>query len=48
MTPWECYENKWFDMKYIGKYFWPVSVEDIRTELFNILYDYIVRFGEKI
>ena len=22
----ECFENKWFYMKYIGKYFWPVSV----------------------
>ena len=21
MTSWECYENKWFYMKYIGKYF---------------------------
>ena len=20
MTSWECYENKWFYMKYIGKY----------------------------
>ena len=20
MTLWECYENKWFYMKYIGKY----------------------------
>jgi hypothetical protein len=26
MTSWEYYENKWFYMKYIGKYFWPVSV----------------------
>jgi hypothetical protein len=26
MTSRECFENKWFYMKYIGKYFWPVSV----------------------
>ena len=28
MTSWECYENKWFYMKYIGKYF---SVEILLT-----------------
>jgi hypothetical protein len=27
MTSWECYENKWFYMKYIGKY---LSVEMVK------------------
>ena len=28
MTSWECFENKWFYMKYIGKY---LSVEILMT-----------------
>jgi hypothetical protein len=35
MTSGECVENKWFNMKYIGKYlsveilyFWPTSVDN--------------------
>jgi hypothetical protein len=47
MTSWECYENKWFYMKYIGKYlsgknFWPMGV--IQKWLFwknMVLVDYI-------
>jgi hypothetical protein len=31
MTSWECYENKWFYMKYIGKYIsilvWKVEIK---------------------
>jgi hypothetical protein len=32
MTSWECYENKWFYMKYIGKY---ISILTIIWKLYE-------------
>ena len=44
MTSWECYENKWFYMKYIGKY---LSGEILLTRECSDLHDIEEILGNK-
>jgi hypothetical protein len=44
MTTWECYENKWFYMKYIGKY---LSGEILLTRECSDLHDIEEILGNK-
>ena len=44
MTSGECFENKWFYMKYIGKY---LSVEILLTGECSLIMKYF-RFGDKV